>query len=270
MVRNNSIELLLESRFAVIGLADIVLESRLAGQSFLACYSDCHRYFPRGHGSPRFHWFGSGYQAFSALQYEHRHVTALNSVRLVDPRDLSRDIQTNLTLWAPFWSCMYAIAFHAGLSPGTAGRFFGFSMSLIGALGWVVLSASVGLKGYWRMAGVVFAALYCPRIGSFLTSGSGDQVIYAVSPWLMRAALPLARPLAHPVRWRAVGLTALFLLALESVFWLKYTGVFMSAAVGGAVVWNSFAGLPGPALYWLRRSFAFTARHVPHRFWYCS
>ena len=165
---------------------------------------------------------------------------------------------------------MYAIAFHAGLSPGMVGRLFGFSMSLIGAFGWVVLSASVGLEGYWRMAGVVFAALYCLRIGSFLTSGSGDQVIYAVSPWLMRAALPLARPLGHPVRWRAVGLTALFLLALESGFWLKYTGVFMSAAVGEPSYGNSFAGFSGPVLYWLRRCFAFTARYVPHRFWYCS
>jgi len=181
-----------------------------------------------------------GYQAFSARQYVDHEVSAFGSVRLVDPRDLSRDVDCGLTFWTPFWTAAYALAFEAGLAPGPAGRILAFALSLIGALGWLWVSSLLGLKGIWRSAGVGVAALYCLRTSSVTSAGAGDLVIYAAAPWILGAAISLcARVSAHRHR-RLAGQMLLLCFFLGSVYWLKYSGIFFSIAVFCALILEQF------------------------------
>ena len=85
-----------------------------------------------------------GYQAFSARQYVAREVSTFGAIRLVDPRDLSKDVECSLTFWTPFWTAAYALAFKIGLAPGPAGRTLAFTLSLMGALGWVWVTSLLG------------------------------------------------------------------------------------------------------------------------------
>ena len=188
----------------------------------------------------------TGYQALSARQYVDHYTPVFNTVRLVNPRDLSKDVISPLTAWSPSWTAMFAFAFKSGLSVGTAGRLIALLLSLMGTLGWVRMSSVVGLKGRWRMAGIVCAALYCLRTGTMSKTGAGDQIIFAVAPWLLLAALPLAVPLPGAMR-KIVPWTILLSVALGSVYWLKYSGIFLSIAVLGAVVLEQIRGFEGSA-----------------------
>jgi hypothetical protein len=193
-----------------------------------------------------------GYQAFSARQYVEHEVSAFGSVRLVDPHDLSRDIDSSLTFWTPFWTAAYALAFKAGLAPGQAGRILAFTLSLMGALGWLRVSSLLGLKGGWRIAGVGLAALYCLRTSSVTIAGAGDLVIYAAAPWILGAVLSLcARESAHR-RWRLASQMLLLCFFLGSVYWLKYSGIFFSIAVFCALILEQFRGH-----VWPRRTILF-------------
>jgi len=183
-----------------------------------------------------------GYQAFSARQYADHYTMVFNSVRLVDPRDLAKDTVTYLNAWAPAWPALFFVAFKAGLSVGKAGRILSLLISLVGALGWLRIIALIGLKGRWRIAGILFSALYCLRVGSITKTGAGDPIIYAVAPWLLAMALPLAISLNAPWRRRLIVRTALFCLFLGGIYWLKYTGIFLSLAILGAVLIEQFRG----------------------------
>ncbi|MEP6714358.1 MAG: hypothetical protein ABJC09_02215 [Terriglobia bacterium] len=183
----------------------------------------------------------TGYQALSARQYVDHYNAVFNTVRLVNPRDLSKDVISPLTAWSPSWTALFAVAFKAGLSVGMAGRLIALFLSLMGTLGWVRMSSLVGLKGRWRMAGIVCAALYCLRTGTMSKTGAGDQIIFAVAPWLLMAALPLAVPLSGAMRKIVVG-TILLSIALGAVYWLKYSGIFLSIAILCAVVLEQVRG----------------------------
>lgn len=182
-----------------------------------------------------------GYQAFSARQYVD-HYADFNSIRLVNPRDLAKDILCPLTAWTPCWTALFALMFKAGLSAGKAGRAIAFLLSIIGALGWLRVIALTRLTGYWRIAGVLLAALYCLRTGAVTKTGAGDQVIYAVAPWLIAAAATLSVPLAGSAQRWIIARTALLSLALGSVYWLKYSGIFLSFAILGAILIEQFRG----------------------------
>jgi hypothetical protein len=183
-----------------------------------------------------------GYQAFSARQYV-AHLAPFNSLRLVNPRDLSKDLLAPLTNWSPSWTALYALAFRMGLSAGKAGRLLALLCSLTGAAGWVRVVRMSGLKGRWRIVAIVVAALYCLRVGSVTRTGAGDQIVYAVAPWLIIAAAPLSVPFRDPARRRLIVQTTLLCLALGSVYWLKYSGIFLSLAILATVLFEQFRGL---------------------------
>jgi hypothetical protein len=192
-----------------------------------------------------------GYQAFSARQYVSHYTPVFNSLRLVDPRDLAKDIVFPLTDWAPSWTLFFIAVFKLGMSAGNGARFLAFLTSACGALGWVRVVRMVGLKGGWRYAGIFFAAVFCMRSNIVTKMGAGDPVIYAVAPWLIVAAAPLAVPLARAVtahgagpklRKSLIARTALLCCVLGSVYWLKYSGIFLSVAILGAVLIGQFRG----------------------------
>jgi hypothetical protein len=177
-----------------------------------------------------------GYQVFSARQYIEHKVPALNSIQLVDPHDLSKDIQTSLTSWTPCWTFLFVLAFRAGLAPGPAGRILVALLSVSGAIGWVWVTSLLNLKGAWRVMGVALAALYCMRTAAIATLGSGDLAIYPVAPWLLGASILLADRLRSHFDRRVVIRTILLCLGLGCVYWLKYSGLFMSVPILCALV----------------------------------
>lgn len=181
-----------------------------------------------------------GYQAFSARQYADHYTPVFNSLRLVNPRDLSRDTLTYLNAWAPAWPALFVIAFKAGLSAGKAGRLLSLLISLCGAVGWLRVIALVGLKGRWRVAAILLSALYCVRVGAITKAGAGDPIIYAVAPWLLAMAVPLAIQLSVTGRGRLIVRTVVFCFFLGAVYWLKYSGIFLSLAILPAVVIEQF------------------------------
>jgi hypothetical protein len=172
----------------------------------------------------------SGYQALSAYQYLIHQVSRLNYVSLVNPHDLTRNVECPLTDWAPFSAYMFFAAFKAGLAPGVAGRLLAFLASIIGAIGWAWIASLIGLRGVWRTAGVILASAYCLREGLAVSTGTQDYLIYAVAPWLMGAGLQLAER-EGLIQKRTIFQTTLLCAALGGVYWLKYSGIFLSLAV---------------------------------------
>jgi hypothetical protein len=115
-----------------------------------------------------------------------------------------------------------------------------FLLSLSGALGWVRVASILELRRGWRIAGIVFASLYCLRTGSVTATGAGDLAVYAVAPWLIVGGAALSAPLASGSRKRIVIRTAILCLALGFVYWLKYSGIFLSIAIVIALVMEQF------------------------------
>ncbi|MEP6714274.1 MAG: hypothetical protein ABJC09_01795 [Terriglobia bacterium] len=180
------------------------------------------------------------FPAYSALQYVHHEVGAFDAVRLVDARDLAKDIDTNLIAWSPSWTFAFVAMFKAGLTPGAAARALEIFFSISGALGWVWIVALLGLRRFWAVLAVVIASMYCLREPIGRIVDIGDPMVYAVAPWLIGAALMLSR---HEGRTGEGGIdkgwvmraTALC-FALGCVYWIKYSAVFFGAAVVGALL----------------------------------
>ena len=188
-----------------------------------------------------------GYQAFSAQQYVEHLVPEVNTLRLVNPRDLSQDIRTSMTFWAPAWPYLFVAAFKAGLAPGPAGRTLAVLLSVIGAMGWLWVISLIQLRGAWRIAGAVLAGLYCLRIGIVSSLGAGDLLVYAVASWLLGASLLIGERLRSGVTWRTATQMALLCLALGSVYWLKYSGIFLGIPVFCALQLAHLRARPRPA-----------------------
>jgi hypothetical protein len=187
------------------------------------------------------------YQAFSAQQYVEHLVPEVNTLLLVDPRDLSRDIKSPMTFWAPAWPYLFVAAFKAGLAPGPAGRTLAILLSMTGAMGWLWVISLIRLRGAWRIAGAILAGLYCLRTGIVASLGAGDLLVYAVAPWLLGASLLIGERLRSGVDRRTAALTALLCLALGCVYWLKYSGIFLGIPVFCALQLSYLRARPRPA-----------------------
>lgn len=187
------------------------------------------------------------YQALSARQYAEGLVPAVNSLRLVNPRDLSQDIQTSMTFWAPAWPYLFVAAFKAGLAPGPAGRTLAVLLSITGAMGWLWVISLIRLRGFWKIAGAVLAGLYCLRTGIVSSLGAGDLLIYAVAPWLLGASFPIGERLRSGLDRRTAAQVTLLCLALGCVYWLKYSGIFLSLPVFCALQLAHLRARPRPA-----------------------
>jgi len=190
------------------------------------------------------------YQAFSARQYVDHEVSVPNNIRLADSRDLSKDIESNSNFWPPSWPYLFALAYKAGLAPGPAGRILSLLLCVTGALGWIWVTSILGMKGRWRVAGVALASLYGLRTDAVATLGAGDIVIYATAPWLLGPAIRLGNRQLVRLDWRTVFQTALLALALGSLYWLKYSAVFMGLPVLAALALGQWFVRPRrPALF---------------------
>src|ERR1035441_6903842 len=177
----------------------------------------------------------AGYQAWSALQYSSGNVSAINTLRLVSPNDLSKNVECPLVAWSPTGAWIFYWAFRLGVAPGVAGRWLALLAALIGAAGWAWIAWRIGLRGWWASAAVTMAALYCFRSGLNEHIGTEDYLVYAVAPWLLEAAFRLAPPLRGPLPPPFLARAMLLCAVLGAVYWLKYAGVFFGMAV--------FAGL---------------------------
>jgi len=187
------------------------------------------------------------YQALSAQQYVEHLVPVVNSLRLVNPRDLSQDIQTSMTFWAPVWPYLFVAAFKAGMAPGPAGRTLAVLLSITGAMGWLWVISLIRLRGAWRVAGAVLAGLYCLRTGIASSLGAGDLLVYAVAPWLLGASFPIGERLRRGIDKRTAAFMTLLCLALGCVYWLKYSGIFFSIPVFCALQLSYLRSRPRPA-----------------------
>ena len=186
------------------------------------------------------------YQGFAARQYYEHTVTTLHSVRLVDPRDLSKNIQFYLTFWTPCFTFLFVLGLKAGLSLGTAARMLTLTLSIAGAVGWVWVTELLHLKGRWRVAGVTMAALYCMRIGTGYGLGTGDLAIYTVAPWYIGGSILLSARLRSRFDGGTVVRMTLFCVALGCVYWLKFSGIFLSGSILCALLLEQLRVRPWP------------------------
>jgi hypothetical protein len=190
------------------------------------------------------------YQAFSARQYVDHEVSVLNTVSLADPRDLSKDYLSSSNFWPPCWPYLFTLAYKAGLAPGPAGRLLIVLMSISGAFGWIWVTSILGMKGPWRVAGVVLASLYGLRTNAMASLGAGDFVVYAVAPWILGPALYLGARQPARLNRRTVFQTALLALAMGSLYWLKYSAIFLGVPVLSALILGQFFIRPRrPAIF---------------------
>lgn len=197
-----------------------------------------------------------GYQALGALQYTRHEVSRVNSLRLVNPRDLSVTAECPLLLWAPFAGYAFAAGLKIGLSVGATARILAIASSLAGGMGWVWVTGLTGLGGWRRIAAVVLASLYCLRVDAIEKIGTADEFVYAIAPWLIGAGIVLARRSKANFTWRIAAGSLLLSFACGAVYWLKYSGIVVVFAILATVMLAQLRGARRPRASLLLGCFA--------------
>lgn len=174
------------------------------------------------------------YGMLAAMQHEAGVSPDIYTLTSADPEDLAEDAPRRVSWWAPSYQAV-PYAFRAlGMSWGNALRATILASLLLGGVGWA---------GYFRqlvpdwntvrlLLLVMFSASY--SMGFVAQYGGGDLLLWATTPYLLSINL-LAMKSQRP----AVSMPLAFCggLAAISIYFVKYSGVFLGIGLGLAWTW---------------------------------
>ncbi|HEX7182467.1 MAG TPA: hypothetical protein VF756_11535 [Thermoanaerobaculia bacterium] len=164
----------------------------------------------------------TGFQLRSLQQWTAGDTPDPGTLRLPDPRDLSRDALVWSSWWPPGFPFLYAPLAATSLSLADALRAASALFFFAGAAGWLRLAGRLGLSPGVRLLYAASLAAYAATLGGAASLRSADLLAFAGCPWLVALALRLGEAEAPP-RWLALGG-----LALGASYWLKYS-LFLAA-----------------------------------------
>ncbi|HEY0553304.1 MAG TPA: hypothetical protein VGG20_03505 [Thermoanaerobaculia bacterium] len=145
------------------------------------------------------------------------------TLRLPDPRDLSRDSFVASNWWPPAFPYLFAPLAAAGLSLAAALRIGSFALFLTGCLGFLRLGNTLRLPRAVRILYGLSLAVYALTIGGAATLRTVDILAFAAGPWLALMAL---RQMSREARALPLLLCG---LALGATYWVRYA-LFLAAA----------------------------------------
>lgn len=126
------------------------------------------------------------YSMKMAQQFVDGEVRQLNTLRLADPADLSRDSYSYVYWWPPGVSATLALLLKSGLNPGESGRLLMFCSAVIGALGWTLLIRAFDLSPAALPILATSVGFYVLGSGMAREFVSADPIVFALAPWLLR------------------------------------------------------------------------------------
>jgi len=151
-----------------------------------------------------------------------------NQIRLADPTDLSRDIDTWIFWWPPFIYTSFVILLSLGLTVSFAARLLMFVAAVIGAIGWARASAMLLTSRVALLLSPLPPLIYVINNEMFDQFSSGDPIVFAIVPWLIVICLQFW----NQPRWRRNNLALLlFGSACGALYWVKYSSLFLSAVL---------------------------------------
>jgi hypothetical protein len=167
------------------------------------------------------------YVAKAAQQFV-SHGVPFNQLRLVDPCDLSRDIDTWIFWWPPGICTAFIALLSVGLTLGSAARLLMLTAAFVGAIGWAKVSAELFSSRLALIVSAVPTLLYVVDNEMFEKFSSGDPVVFAAMPWLFVLAMRLferARFRSSEREFLALG------VACGALYWIKFSALFGAAAL---------------------------------------
>ncbi|HEV7785476.1 MAG TPA: hypothetical protein VGQ28_09085, partial [Thermoanaerobaculia bacterium] len=174
----------------------------------------------------------TGFQLRSLQQWTRGESPNPGTLRLPDPRDLSRDVLIWSTWWPPGFPFLYSPPAAAGLSLAATLRVTSFLLFLGGSMGWLRLADCFSLPRKARLLFAVSLAAYAATIGGAATLPWADILSYTFAPWLAALALRQAEGETSLLRLLITG------LALGSSYWLKYTLFVMALPLAAWLAWR--------------------------------
>ncbi|HEX4965341.1 MAG TPA: hypothetical protein VF173_31315 [Thermoanaerobaculia bacterium] len=168
----------------------------------------------------------TGFQLRSLEQWVRGESPNPATLRLPDPRDLSRDRLVWSTWWPPGFPFVLAPLAAAGVSLAVTLRVTCFLFFLTGGIGWLRLADRFPLAPAVRLLYALSIAAYSVTVGGAATLPWADVLGFAFAPWLVLLALR-GEEEASALWLLATG------LALGSSYWLKYTLFLMALPLAG-------------------------------------
>jgi hypothetical protein len=159
--------------------------------------------------------------------YTHDRASSFNYVRVTDPSDISREVETFMTTWTPGQHLLPGLVENLGMSLGLAIIIVVAVFTVLGAFGWFALYRAFGFP--LQTTALTLAIVACTRFFnlSFTNYSGGEVLLYGLAPWFTLMAWRL-----RDLRWFAV----LPLVAGTAVLvFAKLSGIVMGAAIVGGV-----------------------------------
>jgi hypothetical protein len=167
------------------------------------------------------------YVAKAAQQYV-AHVSRFNELRLVDPCDLSQDVDTWVFWWPPAICALFIGLLSLGVKIDIAGRTIMLAAALVGACGWAAVAAKLFSKRAALVLSCLPALLYVINSEMYDRFSSGDPLVFAAAPWLFVIALRLFE---SPNSRRSDYEFIVLGFSCGTLYWIKYSALFVAAAI---------------------------------------
>jgi hypothetical protein len=171
------------------------------------------------------------YQAKAAQQFVQGQSPRLNTLVLVDSKDLARDRSSWISWWPPAISAAFTVLLGMGLPVGVAGRVLAFFAMLAGVIGWIRVAVLLIRRSSWRLVAILIILLYPITSRLPVVLQEGDFASFAVQPWFYYWALCFATDSTRLGQQELRRNFWMGSLLLGLVYWLKYTAIFGAAVV---------------------------------------
>jgi len=168
----------------------------------------------------------AAYSMKTAQQFVDREVHQVNTLRLADPTDLSRDSYVYLYWWPPAVSGVLVLLLKSGLTIGESGRWLMFGSGVIGAVGSSLLIRAFRLAATASLLLTVSVGFYVLGSGMAREFSSADPMVFGLAPWIIWAFHRV-----HTDVKSAAGSMILPGLACGLLFWFKYSSLFLAVAL---------------------------------------
>lgn len=167
------------------------------------------------------------YISKAALQYANQGVP-FNQLRLVDPHDLSRDVDTWIFWWPPGIYALFALLLSFGFTISSAARWIMIAAAIVGTIGWTRVAVRLFPSRLAMFLSALPSLLYIVDNEMFDQFSSGDPIVFATIPWLFVLALLLHDNPAGPSSERQFLVLG---IACGALYWIKFSSLFGTAAL---------------------------------------
>lgn len=171
-------------------------------------------------------------QLKSVQQWLKAESNLFNSVVVPKTADLSRDVQSWITVLPPGVPLFFMPMVALGLPLGMAAKFTAYVLFILGCLGWIKLANTLQANFPTKIIFSLMLSLYSVTIAS-VNVLYGDVLPFGIMPWLFLYTLYVSRCFQSVNKdYGSVAVNScLSGILLGSVFWLKYSAFLVSSGL---------------------------------------